>query len=152
MFALRSTISDVSHVLVDWCEYNNPASSTVVSIPPLGTSRMWDGCTLFYFAAQAGAWSSIATLSGFNEVLDSATTLGNDQSVVAGYQIQTTATALVQTDLAITGGASGVSRALIVAFAPGRSTLTVTRATNGTAIAHSAGDVLQVADTGNLGL
>jgi hypothetical protein len=45
-----------------------------------------------------------------------------------------------------------VSRALIVAIAPGKSTLTVTRATNGTAIAHSAGDALQVANTGNLGL
>jgi hypothetical protein len=151
MFAVRNTVSNINNVLVGWSDWASPASSSAVAYPPLLRPK-YDGCILFYFVQQAAAWSSLATLSGFSEVLDSASALGNDQSVAGGYVIQTSATAVASSTLAITGGASGVSRALLVAIAPGKSTLTVTRATNGTAVSHSAGDQITVSAPGRLAL
>lgn len=150
MFAVRGTISDADHVVIGRMDWSNPASSASVAYPPLAAPK-YDGCIVFYFIQQAGAWSSLALLSGFSEVLDSASGLGDDQSVAAGYQIQTTATAIPSSTLTITGGASGVSRSMLVAIGPGYNTLTVTRAAVGAAT-HAAGEQIQVAATAHLGL
>jgi hypothetical protein len=147
MFAVRGTIQDIDHVMVEWAEWSNPSASGV-EFPPLAAPR-YDGCIVFYFLQQAATWTSIAS-TGYTEVLDSASALGDDQSVAAGYIIQTAAAAITAGSFATTGGSSAVSRALLVAFAPGLQTLTVTRGTP--AASHSAGDQVRVDRIGNLAL
>jgi hypothetical protein len=150
-FGFRNTVGDVSNVVVDWRDWLNPSAQNI-AYPPLTADRLWNNCAILYLGWKQDDYTSVATISGATEILEASTTTGNDQSMIADYVIQTTATAIAQGSFTVTGGATAISRGMVVAIAPGRSTLTVTRATNGTAIAHSAGDTLQVADTGNLGL
>lgn len=148
----RNTVSDVDSVFLDEFikSYTNPSAQNV-ALPGL-PEPPYDGCVVLYVGWKQDDWTSAGTLGGANRV-DAPTTTGNDQAIVIDYTIQTTADAFDPGGFfTITGGASAISKSIVAVIAPGRSTLTVMRATNGTAISHSLGDAVTVANSGVLGL
>lgn len=62
-------------------------------------------------------FTSVATLSGMTEIAETSSTAGNDASQVWDYVIQTTAANIGASSFVVTGGASAISRGLVVAFA-----------------------------------
>lgn len=152
MLALRGTVADPAACLLDWADWLNPSGQNI-PLPPL-MAPDYDGCVVLAMASKQDDWTSVALLSGFTgEAIDASSTTGNDQGIVCDYWIQTTATAVsASQSFTVTGGATATSRSLLVVIAPGRSTLTVTRATNGTATSHAAGDQVQVSKPGRLAL
>jgi hypothetical protein len=60
--------------------------------------------------------TSVATLAGMTEVAETSSTAGNDASQVWDYVVQTDATDIAAGSFVVTGGASAISRALVVAF------------------------------------
>ena len=150
MIALRGTVADPAEAIIDWADYLNTSAANI-AYPPL-PAPMWDGCVLLAIGWKQDDWTSVAALAGWTEAFDIFSTTGSDQGLVCDYQIQTTATAIASGSFTVTGGTSQISRALMVVIAPGRSTLTVTRATNGTAISHAAGDAIEVSSPGIVAL
>ena len=69
-------------------------------------------------------WTSVAQLSGqfFTEISDSPTTTGDDSGIEVQYKIETTAASVSATNLVVTGGASAISRSVVVAIRPYRGT------------------------------
>jgi hypothetical protein len=62
-------------------------------------------------------WTSVATLAGFTESIDTFTTTGSDAGLVIDYLIATgTTTGVGAQTFVVTGGAAATSRALSVAF------------------------------------
>lgn len=88
-------------------------------------------------------WTGVAPPAGFTEMGDNATTTGDDSGIAAYYQIQTTATNIAAGSLVVTGGASAISRSVVVALRP-LQTLTVERAVNGVAGSLVEGEALHV--------
>lgn len=82
-------------------------------------------------------WTSVAALSGFTEMADNATTTGDDQGIVADYRLDTTPADLAAGSFSVTGGASAISRSILVALRP-LQTATVTRSVNGVSKSLSA--------------
>jgi len=72
--------------------------------------------------------------------------------LVADYIIQTTPASAAAGSFTVTGGTSQASRGMVVVIGAGRQTLTVTRPTDGSAVAHAAGASIQAADRVHLGL
>lgn len=74
------------------------------------------GAALLYFGmANTIAWTSVAPIASFTELLDTTTTLGSDQSITCGYQLS--ATNLSAGNMAITGDAgtgSNQKRCIVV--------------------------------------
>lgn len=149
-FAFRGTVADPAAALLDWGDYLNPSGQNI-AYPPVPAPE-YDGCVVLYLGWKQDDWTSVATIATATEIGEPDTTTGNDQGIVADYVIQTTATAVASGSFAVTGGATAISRGMVAVIAPGRSTLTVTRATNGTAVSHSAGTQVQVYRPGRLGL
>ena len=102
-------------------------SAQNVAYPALSVRR--DNSTILFLGWKQDDWTSVATV-GDAEIMDNATTTGDDQGIVADYDIQTTATDVASGSFTVTGGASAISRAGVVAFRP-LQTATVTRAVNG---------------------
>ena len=150
MLALRGTVSDPAEAIIDWADWLNPSGQNI-AYPPL-PAPYWDGCILLAIGWKQDDWTGVAQLVDWTEAIDASSTTGSDQGIVCDYQIQTTATAITSGSFTVTGGTSQISRALMVVIAPGRSTLTVTRATNGTAVSHSAGAAVEVSAPGRLAL
>jgi hypothetical protein len=69
-------------------------------------------------------WTSVASLAGFTEVEDSFSTGGNDAGQVMDYVIQTTATNITSSSFNVTGGASAISRGLVLSLGPAGLTAT----------------------------
>lgn len=83
-----------------------------------------------------------ATGPGDAEIAEASTTTGNDQSMVWYYDIYTTATDVAAGSMVITGGASAISRAIVLALRP-LQTATVTRGVGGTTAAtHAVGSAI----------
>lgn len=74
-------------------------------------------------------WTSVATV-GDAEIMDNATTTGNDQGIVADYHVHTVPDEIAAGSWTVTGGASAISRSAVVVLRP-LQTATVTRAVNG---------------------
>lgn len=98
-----------------------------------------DNSVVMIFAWKQDDWTGVAPPAGFTEAVDNSTTTGDDAGIAMYYQIQTTSTNTASGSLVVTGGASAISRASIVAFRP-QQTLTVERSVNEVAATHSAGD------------
>lgn len=85
-------------------------------------------------------WTSVATLAGMSEAVDVSSTTGNDQGLVVDYVIQTTPANLAAGSFTVTGGASAVSKGIVLVFRSDRQTFTVTRSVNDVVKSHSTGD------------
>lgn len=98
-------------------------------------------------------YTSVAVPTGFTEILEASTGTGSDQSLYAAYKIDTTPTVTPEGSLAVTGGASAISRSAVVSLAGGIQIMTVdTRGVNGVTKAHSAGTLIAVEDPAVLAL
>jgi hypothetical protein len=97
-------------------------------------------------------WTSVATLSGATEIGEPSSTLGDDQGLVWDYRTVTDAKGAIDAgSFTVTGGASAVSCSMAVALYATQA-FTVTRAVNGVAKAHAAGDEVHVHDRVNVAL
>lgn len=86
-------------------------------------------------------WTSVAPASGFTEDVDNATTTGDDQAIMLDHRIDTTAAAVAAGSITVTGGASAISRSIVVALRP-LQTATVTRSVNSVSASHAVGDAV----------
>lgn len=90
-------------------------------------------------------YTSVAVPGGFIEILEASTTTGNDQSLYAAYKIDTTPTLTAEGSLAVTGGASAISRSAVCVLAGGIQVMTISaRSVNGVVTSHAAGALIQV--------
>ncbi len=89
-----------------------------------------NNCVVMLFGWKQDDWTGVAPPAGFTEMVDNATTTGDDSGIAAYYQIQTTATNITAGSMVVTGGASAISRTTVVAFRP-QQTLVVERSLNG---------------------
>lgn len=153
-FGLRgtpSTLEDLADIVVDSLGQAN-ASAANIAYPGLFT-RYQEGCIVLALGGKDDDWTSVATLSGFTEAVDSSTTTGSDQGLVVDYVIQTTPAVINEGSFTVTGGASAVSEGALVAIAAGYQTLTVSaRSANGLVASHAAGTEEEVVDAFVLGL
>jgi hypothetical protein len=153
-FGLRgtpTTLDDLDDIRVDSLAQLN-ASAANIAYPGLYTKNQ-EGCIVLLVAWKQDDYTSIAVPSGFTEILEASTTTGSDQSLYAAYQIQTTPAAVNDTSLAVTGGASAISRAAVVALAAGYQTFTASaRGVNGAALSHPVGARIEVEDPGVLAM
>lgn len=102
-------------------------------------------CVVMIFAWKQDDWTGVAPPAGFTEMGDNSTTTGDDAGLAAYYQIQPfgTATNTAAGTLVVTGGASAISRASVVAFRPLQQ-FAVVRSVNGVVASHSAGAEINV--------
>lgn len=96
-------------------------------------------------------WTSVAPPTGFTEIGEPSSTLGNDHGLYWAYQIGTTRRMVHAGTVTVTGGGAAISRASLTAIAAAQ-TFTVTRSVNGVAKSHAIGAVLEVDDAYVLGL
>ena len=115
------------------------ASAQDIVMPSLGVMR--NGSVVIGLAWKQDDWTSVATRSGFTEIGEPDSTTGSDQGFVWDYQIQTTATTIAAVPFVVTGGASAISMAGMVALLGDVQTLTLTRNVNSISggVAHPAG-------------
>ena len=90
-------------------------SSTSIVIPGLAITE--DEALILDAIWYQDDWSSVATPSGFVAINTPNSTLGNDASQGAFYQIQTTAVDIASTSVLETGAAAAISRSMVVALA-----------------------------------
>jgi hypothetical protein len=126
------------------------ASAQNIAYPALTIRR--DGCVAFVLAWKQDDWTSVATPGAMDaEIMDNATTTGDDQGIAAYYDIQSSATDIAAGSLVVTGGASAISRAVVVALRP-LQTATVVRGVNGASVSPAAGEAVHGWRLGVLGL
>lgn len=119
IFALRGVNPRIAEVL-DTSTSQLNASAQNMAVPGLVASH--DDVLMVIIGWKQDDWTSVAQLSGqfFTEILDAPTTTGDD----AGLEIQvreggfTNAKTVSATSLVVTGGASAISRTMVLAFAP----------------------------------
>lgn len=153
-FGLRNmpvSLEDLADLVVDSARLLN-SSAQNIAYPGLYPWQQ-EGCVLLLLAWKQDNYSSIAAPSGWTEVAQKSTEVGNDQALYAAYQIQTTPAVAPEGSLVVTGGAAAISRAAVVALPGGYQTMTVSaRSVNGVTKSHAAGTKLAVEHPGVLGL
>jgi hypothetical protein len=126
------------------------SSAANIAYPALSIRRT--NCTAFVLAWKQDDATSVATPAAMDaEIMDNATTTGDDQHIAAYYDIQTAATDLAAGSLVVTGGGAAISRAITVALRP-LQTATVERGVNGVATSIAAGQAVHGWRLGVLGL
>lgn len=125
------------------------ASAQDIAYPALAVTR--DGALIIYVGWKQDDWTSVATLAGATEVSDSPLTAGNDMGIVVDYAIQTTATDIAAGSFTVTGGASAISRGIVVALRPTQLG-SVTRAMNNVSISPAEGATVRAWRPGVEGL
>lgn len=96
-------------------------------------------------------YTSVAPPFG-NEIAEASTTTGDDQSLYWWYQLQTDRSQVQAGTITVSGGASAISRAVLVVF-PGTQLMTVSaRAVNGVEKEHAAGTQIRLAKDAIYGL
>jgi hypothetical protein len=141
MAALRGMCVDLDQIVVNSSTKLN-TSAQDITLPHLTVRQ--DRCVVLALGWKQDDWTSVAALSGFTEIGEPDTTTGDDQGLVWDYVIQTTATDVGTTSFTVTGGASAISRGVMVALVGGTQALTVTRSVNTVAKSHSAGAALRL--------
>ena len=89
------------------------ASAANIAYPALTVPA--NGCIVFYLAWKQSVTTTFTTPAGFTEIAELSTATGDDQSLVWGYVIQTTAANISSGTITTTGGVSAISRAIIIA-------------------------------------
>lgn len=157
-FGLRNmpiTLDDLADLVVASQTLTNSSAQNITypGLVPKRDGAPIDGCVVLLFGGKDDDWTSVAAVSGSTEALDSSSSTGNDQGLVIDYVIQTTATSIGSGSFTVTGGASAVSSAAIVALAGGYQTGTASaRSVNGVVKSHAVGTVIEVEDPGVLSM
>ncbi len=127
----------------------NQANSSAQNIAYPAMSVRRDGGVVLYVGWKQDDMTS-STGPGDAEIIEATTTTGSDQTLVAYYDIQTTATDVTAGSITVTGGASAISRALLLALRP-LQVFTVERSVNGVEQAITAGATVNVWRHGAVG-
>lgn len=119
--AWRGVEMDLDDLVVSFADQLN-ASAQNIAVPGLTMTEAGLLCMVVGWKQDDG--TSIATLSGqlLTEIVDAPTATGSDQYLEWQYRIQTTAANFTATTLTVTGGASAISRAIVIAVRPYRGT------------------------------
>lgn len=114
---------------------------------------VWRFGVKFWGGWKQDDWTSVATLGVADaEVIDNATTTGDDSGIVLDYDIFSSVPAhVVAGSFVVTGGASAISRTFVVAMRS-LQTATVTRSLNGVVGALAAGEAVHAIRQGALPL
>ena len=120
-------------------------SAQDIATPALtGVDR--DGLLYLWLGWKQDDYTSAAVISGgfATEIGEASSTTGDDQSLVWNYFVQGTVAAAGTNSFVITGGASAISRAVVVAIPGDVQTATVTRAVNGVSKAQALGAAVKL--------
>jgi hypothetical protein len=141
--AFRGTPLNVANWLISCAPALN-ASAQDIAVPLMRIRRRRQ--LLLALGWKQDDWTSVTSPAGFTEIDEPDTVAGDDQGITWGYQIQTTATNVAAGTFTVTGGASAISRGILIAVEGGFQTMTVSaRAVNGVARAWAVGDLVEVA-------
>ncbi len=125
------------------------ASAQNIGYPAVTVNSRGEACVNMIFAWKQDDFTSIAPPSGYTEISDSFTTTGDDAGIWVGYDL--TAASGAAGSLVVTGGASAISRAVVVSVRPLQS-ITVTRNIAGVASGANVGAVVRTWRPGVNGL
>jgi len=125
-------------------------SAQNIAYPGLTVTR--DNSLVLVFGWKADDWTSVATLAGFSEIGEPSSATGDDQGLVLDYVLQSTATNIPAGSFTVTGGASAISRAGVIALGSDVQTMTVTRSVNTVAKAQRVRTPINVYQPIRLGL
>lgn len=144
--ALRGMCPDLD-LIVKNSQAQLNSSAQDVGLPNLTVRQ--DRCVVLYLCwKQDDMTAATSAPSGFTEIQEATSAAGNDASQVWGYSIQTTQADIIAgtspISITITGGASAISRGLMVALVGGYQTATVTRSINSVVKAQSAGEPISL--------
>ena len=130
--------------IVDVSNVSALSSGTLIRLPALTPTA--NNETILWIGKSANTWTSVATASGFTETADVGST---SVGFVTAYQIQTTATAVPQTDLAITGGfGTPTNPTIVIAFKASGSSGPAITSVSGDNVLTSTETNLHVIGTG----
>lgn len=116
-FAWRGTDPDIANVVqASAAQLNGSAQN--IAYPALTISQA--GCAVVAFGWKQDDWTSVAQLTGMAEISDSPTLTGNDAGQVVDYVIQQSAANVGSGSFVVTGGASAISRGIVLALKPYR--------------------------------
>jgi hypothetical protein len=141
MFRFRGGLwYDLTKIVLAASRSTNPVSTDM----QLGdVSVDLNDCLVLALGWKQDDWTSVATLTGFTEVFEETTIIGNDQSLVvdrtfmsSGGQIDVT-TGVDR--FVVTGGLGAISKTVIAVLHEDRQQFTVTRAVNGVRKAQTVG-------------
>jgi hypothetical protein len=105
------------------------SSAQNIAYPGVTVNDRDEACVNMIFAWKQDDWTSVAPPSGYTEMSDDPTVTGDDAGIWAGYDL--TGASGVAGSLVVTGGASAISRAVVISVRPLQS-ITVTRGIAGT--------------------
>jgi hypothetical protein len=116
------------------------ASAQNVDFLPMSVREA--ACVVIAVAWKQDDFTSRAPLTGFTEAFDNPTATGNDQGIMADYQIQTTPTDIAALTCTVTGGAAAISKSAVFALRTltGQNWTVSARSVNGIVKAHAQGD------------
>lgn len=123
------------------------SSAQNIAYPAMTVNRT--GSVGLIFAWKQDDWTSVAPPSGYTEISDDPTTSGDDAGIAAYYKLSESSAAAGS--LVVTGGASAISRAVVLALRP-LKTATVTRGIASTATSAAVGAEVHVWRPGVTGL
>jgi hypothetical protein len=120
IIALRDVEVDPANLVIASATQLN-ASAQNIAVPNL---TVGEGGIVLIAGWKQDDWTSVAALTGqlFNEAIDVSSTTGNDAGHVLDYRVQSGATNVFATNLVVTGGASAISRSIVVGLRPYRGT------------------------------
>jgi hypothetical protein len=147
------TLDDLGDMVVDSITQLNSSAANIA----YGGLYSWKvyGCVQLIVAWKQDDYTSVALPagSGFTEMIEASSTTGNDQSLYCAYRIDTTPAVVNGDSLAVTGGASAISRAAVFAIAGGKQTFTLSaRSVNGVTASHAVGTRVAVHNPGVVSL
>lgn len=117
-FGFRGVHRNLAELVHISAESSN-ASAQNITVPALTITE--DDCLVLVLGWKADDWTSVAALAGqfFTELSDTSTTTGDDVGLEVQYRVNVgTNTDVTATSLTVTGGASAISRAVVVALRP----------------------------------
>jgi hypothetical protein len=120
IIALRDVEVDPANLVIASATQLN-ASAQNIAVPNL---TVGEGGIVLIAGWKQDDWTSVAALTGqlFNEAIDASSVTGNDAGHVLDYRVQSGATNVFATNLVVTGGASAISRSIVVGLRPYRGT------------------------------
>lgn len=133
----RGDFYDINEVCVSQLTALNGSAQDII-FPGIYVPR--DNCLIVIGGWKQDDWTSVATVSGFTEIGEPATTTGDDQGLVWDYKIQTTKAVVSGGSFVVTGGAAAISRSFIAVIGYDVQRATVTRSVNGVVKAQVVGE------------
>ncbi len=129
---------------------NGSAQNIVYPATPLPAGRT---LTLFLGWKQDD-WTSVDPIAGATEIAEVSTTTGDDAAFVWDYAIQNSpfASTIPAGSFVVTGGASAISRGMVVVLNASAQLMTVTRSVNTVVKAPAAGAAVRLTRRATLGL